>query len=292
MVPCFLPRGAEPRRLAVNGADQPHVHYLRSFEDSRRIIAALEGASHAVIIGAGFIGLEVAASLRHRGVEVAVIEPEMIPLARVVGEALGRFVVGLHEGHGVVFHLGRSVTEIRAREIVLDDGAAISADLVVIGIGVIPRVDLAELAGIKTDEGILVDDRPRTSDPHIWAAGDVARYPDPRVGRVRIEHWVLAQRQGQIVARNMLGHDLAFDDPPFFWSQHYDVPIRVTGHARAFDEEVVICNADDRDVLVGYRKDGSVLAVASIHRDLDNLLAEQALSVDDQAALTRLFKKP
>lgn len=284
----LLAPGAEPRRLSIKGADLDHVHYLRSFDDSRRIVAALEGAKDAVIVGAGFIGLEVAASLRQRGLNVAVAEPEEIPLAQVIGETLGRFALGLHQEHGVVFHLGRTVAEIGAGEVVLDDGTTIPADLVVVGIGVTPRIDLAEQAGLEVDAGILVDERLRTSDPHIWAAGDAARYPDPRVGRVRIEHWVLAQRQGQTAARNMLGHELAFDDPPFFWSQHYDVPINMTGHADGFDEEVVVGSAADRDVLIGYRKEGIIRAVASIYRDLDSLRAEQALASDDQATLAQI----
>ena len=285
----LLAPGAEPNRLSIPGADLPHVHYLRSFEDSRRIIGQLEGAKNAVVVGAGFIGLEVAASLRHRGLDVAVAEPDEIPLARAVGETLGKFALALHQEHGVVFHLGRTVAEIKEHEVVLDDGTTIPADLVVIGIGVIPRVDLAEKAGLEIDTGIVVDDRLRTSDPHIWAAGDAARYPDPRAGMVRIEHWVLAQRQGQAAARNILGHDIAFDDPPFFWSQHYDVPINMTGTAEGFDEEVVLGNASDRDVLVGFRKDGVVRALASIYRDLDSLRAEQALAADDQATLTKLL---
>ncbi len=285
----LLAPGAEPRRLTIEGADLAHVHYLRSFADSRRIIGDLDGAKNAVIVGAGFIGLEVAASLRHRGINVGVVEPEEVPLARAVGETLGRFALALHQEHGVVFHLGRTVAEIRAKEVVLDNGTTIRTDLVVVGIGVIPRVDLAEQAGLDVDAGILVDDRLRTSDRHIWAAGDAARYPDPRAGLVRIEHWVLAQRQGQTAARNMLGHDVAFDDPPFFWSQHYDVPINMTGTPQGFDEEVVVGTAIDRNVLVGYRKGGVVRALASIYRDLESLRAEQALASDDQATLTRLL---
>jgi NADPH-dependent 2,4-dienoyl-CoA reductase/sulfur reductase-like enzyme len=218
-----------------------------------------------------------------------VVEPDISPLARVIGETLGRFVRELHEEHGVVFHLGRTVTEIGTKEVTIDDGTAIPADLVVIGIGVTPRVELAAEAGLEVDDGIVVDDRLRTSDPHIWAAGDVARYPDPWAGRVRVEHWVLAERQGQTAARNMLGHDVAFDDPPFFWSQHYDVPINMTGHAAGFEEEVVVGSATDRDVIVGFRAAGAVRAVASIYRDLDSLRAEQALATDDQATLAQLF---
>ena len=285
----LLAPGAEPKRLSIKGADLPHVHYLRSFEDSRRIIAHLDGAKDAMIVGAGFIGLEVAASLRHRGLNVAVVETEAVPLTRAVGETLGRFALALHQEHGVVFHLGRSVTEINEKAVVLDDGTTIPADLIVVGIGVIPQVDIAEQSGLEVDGGIVVDDRLRTSDPHIWAAGDAARYPDRRAGMIRIEHWVLAQRQGQTAARNILGHDLAFDEPPFFWSQHYDVPINMTGTAQDFDEEVVVGNANDRDVLVGYRKGGVIRGLASIYRDLDNLRAEQALASDDQAALAKLL---
>ena len=285
----LLAPGAEPRHLDVPGADLPHVHYLRSFADSRRIISALDGAKDAVIVGAGFVGLEVAASLRHRGLNVAVADHEDIPMTRVLGETLGRFTLGLHQEHGVVFHLGRTVAAIEARGVTLDDGATVPADLVVIGIGVVPRVDLAELAGLEVDAGILVDDRLRTSDPQIWAAGDAAAYPDPRMGRVRVEHWVSAQRQGQTAARNMLGHDLAFVDPPFFWSQHYDIPINMTGHVRGFDQEVVVGHAGQHDVLVGYRKGGRVLGLATIYRDRDSLRAQVALAADDQATLLRLL---
>ncbi len=285
---CFSLRVRNRTASRSKGGDLTHVHYLRSFEDSRRIIGALEGARNAVVVGTGFIGLEVAAALRHRGLDVAVVDHEMIPLARALGETLGCFVRDLHEEHGVVFHPGRTVAEIADSQVMLDDGTTLPADLVVIGIGVTPRTDLAEDAGLEVDNGVLVDDRLRTSDPHIWAAGDVARYPDPRAGRVRIEHWVAAQRQGQTVARNMLGHDVVFDEPPFFWSQHYDVPINLTGHAEGFDQEEVVGNASDRDVLVGFRKDGTIQAVASIYRDLDNLRAEQALASDDQPTLEQL----
>ena len=170
----------------------------------------------------------------------------------------------------------------------LDDDTTVPGDLVVIGIGVIPRVDLAADAGLEVDDGILVDERLRTSDPYVWAAGDVARYPHRQAGRVRIEHWVVAERQGQTVARNMLGEEVVFDDPPFFWSQHYDVPINMTGYADGFDEEQVVGSASDRDVLVGFRKNGTIRAVASIYRDLDSLRAERALASDDQATLEQL----
>jgi NADPH-dependent 2,4-dienoyl-CoA reductase/sulfur reductase-like enzyme len=285
----LLATGAEPRRLPVPGDDLAHVHYLRSLEDSRSIIAALADTEHAVIVGAGFIGLEVAASLRHREIEVTVVAPDEIPLADSVGETLGRFVADLHREHGVEFRLGRSVTEIGEEAVMLDDDTTIPADLVVVGIGVVPRTGLAEAGGLAVEDGIIVDDHLPTSDPHIWAAGDVARYPGPHGELVRIEHWVLAERQGQTAARNILGHDVAFTQPPFFWSQHYDLPINVTGHLTGWEEEIVNGDPHERDVMVGYQKAGRIAAVASIYRDRDSLRAEQALATGDQQTLRTLL---
>ena len=285
----LLAPGAEPTRLPIPGEDLAHVHYLRTLEDSRSIISALPAIESAMVIGAGFIGLEVAASLRQREVAVTVVAPEDVPLVPVIGSELGRFIQALHEQHGVTFRLGQTITEITEGQVQLDDGSMLPADLVVIGIGVVPRTELAEEAGLDVDDGIVVDDRLRTSDPDIWAAGDVAQYPDQNAGRVRIEHWVLAERQGQAAARNILGHDAPFTDPPFFWSQHYDIPINVVGHATDWDDEIVRGDPADHDVMVGFRKDGAIQAVASIYRDLESLQAEHALATQDRDALERLF---
>lgn len=285
----LLAPGAEPRRIPVPGADLDHVHYLRSLDDSRAIIAALDESTTVAVIGAGFIGLEVAASMRQRDIDVTVIAPEEIPLTRIVGESLGRFVADLHTDHGVDLRLGHGVAAIREDTVELDDGTSVSADLVVVGIGVVPRTGLAEDAGMDVDGGIVVDDRLATSAPGVWAAGDAARYPGPGGDPVRVEHWVLAQRQGQAAARNMLGHDEPFTDPPFFWSQHYDVPINVTGHLAGWDHHTVVGDPHERDVLVGYRVDGEIRAVASIYRDVDNLRAERALEIGDQRALEELL---
>lgn len=286
----LLATGAEPRRLEIPGADLPHVHYLRTLDDSKAIIAALDTATRAVVIGAGFIGLEVAASLRHRDLDVTVVAPEAIPLANVIGDTLGQFVADLHRERGVALRLGVGVDRIGEDHVALDDGTLLSADLVVVGIGVIPRTELAEAAGLTVDNGIVIDHRLRTSDPNIWAAGDVARYPGPDGRLVRIEHWVLAERQGQTAARNILGHDLAFTTPPFFWSQHYEVPINVTGYLDDWDEEVVVGDPH-LEVLVGYLKAGRVTGVASIYRDRDSLRAEQALATGDQPALAALLEQ-
>jgi NADPH-dependent 2,4-dienoyl-CoA reductase/sulfur reductase-like enzyme/nitrite reductase/ring-hydroxylating ferredoxin subunit len=272
----LLATGAEPIRLAVPGADKPHVFTLRSLDDSRAIIGKAGESRSAVIVGASFIGLEVAASLVGRGLSVRVVAPETRPLEKVLGSELGDFVRAEHEGHGVVFHLGRKPAAIEDAHVVLDDGTRLDADFVVMGVGVRPRTDLAEKAGLTVDRGVVVDSFLETSAPGIFAAGDIARFPDTLAGggTLRIEHWVVAERQGQVAAMNMLGRRQKYDQAPFFWSQHYDVPINYVGHAEAWDGTEVVGAIKERDGLVRFRKDGRVAAVASIFRDRESLLAE------------------
>jgi NADPH-dependent 2,4-dienoyl-CoA reductase/sulfur reductase-like enzyme/nitrite reductase/ring-hydroxylating ferredoxin subunit len=271
----LLATGAEPVRLSIPGADQPHVRTLRSLADCHAIIEYAKTARRVVVIGASFIGLEVTAALRARELEVHVVAPEKRPMERILGPQMGDFVRTLHEEHGAVFHLDDTATAIDGKRVKLKGGGTIEAELVVIGIGVRPRLELAEKAGLKCDHGVVVNQYLETSAPGIYAAGDIARWPDPHCGEnIRVEHWVVAERQGQAAALNMLGHRAPFTAVPFFWSQHYDVPINYVGHAEKWDEIAIDGEIPSKDCLLRFRRNGRVLAVASIFRDVESLQAE------------------
>jgi apoptosis-inducing factor 3 len=286
----LLATGARPRRLTIPGADRPHVKTLRTLADSRAIVEAVVGMRHVVVIGASFIGLEVAASLRARNLEVTVVGPDAVPLARVLGDEIGGFVRKLHEEHGVTFRLGRSAKSIDEKSVTLDDDSTLDADVVVTGVGVTPRTELAEAAGLRTDNGVVVDAELRASHVDVFAAGDVARYPDPIGGKLaRVEHWVHAERQGQAAARSMIGRGKPFTDAPFFWSQHYDVSLAYVGHAPEWDRIDTRGSFEQRDFAAAFLKEGRIQAVVTVGRDELSLRAEAAFEAADHAALERLF---
>jgi NADPH-dependent 2,4-dienoyl-CoA reductase/sulfur reductase-like enzyme/nitrite reductase/ring-hydroxylating ferredoxin subunit len=272
----LIATGAEPRTLPTPGFDLINVFTLRSLADARAIIKASTPATSVVLVGAGFIGLEAAAALRARGLEVHVVAPEAVPMERVLGRELGEFVTNLHRENGVVFHLGAKATSFDGKILILDDGTRVSADLLLVGAGVAPRTALAAAAGMDVDNGIIVDAHLQTSIPGHYAAGDVARY---RQGTelVRVEHWVHAQRQGQAAAANMLGAAEAFADVPFFWTHQFDLELRFTGNAQGWDEVRIDGDLAARDFTARYLRSGRLVAAASVGRDLENLAIEAEL---------------
>jgi NADPH-dependent 2,4-dienoyl-CoA reductase/sulfur reductase-like enzyme/nitrite reductase/ring-hydroxylating ferredoxin subunit len=287
-----LATGAVPVRLPIDGASLPHVHLLRTLDDSRAIIAQLGSARRAVVIGSSFIGLEAAASLRQRGLEVTVVSRDAVPLERVVGADVGRFVQSVHEGKGVVFHLNESPQRITESAVELASGKSLPCELVVMGVGVRPETTLAQAAGIKVENGIVTDAHLKTSAANVYAAGDVARFPYAATSNlVRIEHWVVAERQAQAVARDIVGRGAPFRDVPFFWSQHHDVTLAYVGHAEQFDTPEIRGNLAAHDAAVIYRDKGSrrVAALLTIGRDRLSLQVEHAMERGDHDAVEKLL---
>lgn len=282
----LLAPGADANRLPGPDFAADNVYVLRSFADADRLIAAAGPGRRAVVVGSSFIGLEVAAALRQRGVDVAVVAPETLPLESRLGPLVGTLVKTVHERHGVRFHLGRGIDAYDGRQARLDDGTVLEADFLVLGVGAKPRLDLAVSAGLAMDRGISVDATMRSSDPDIYAAGDVARYPNPIGGAaIRSEHWVVAQRQGQVAAASMLGLPARLEDPPFFWSAHFDVTLRYVGHAERWDAIDVDGSVAGQDVELRYLLEGQVRAVLTINRDAALLEASAKLAALQPAAL-------
>jgi len=283
----LIATGAEPVRLPIEGFVRPDVHVLRSMRDADAIIRAAGKARRVAVVGASFIGLETAAALKSRGLDVHVAAPEAVPLARVMGEDIGRWVRALHERAGIVFHLGRAVRSWSEDGLKLDGNETIDADFLVVGTGVRPRTQLAERAGLTVDRGIVVDRHLRTSAPQVYAAGDAARFPELHSGQnIRVEHWVHAERQGQHAARMILGDDAPFADVPFFWSAHQDATIRYVGHADTFDPPILDGSLERRNAEVKFFSAGRLAALATVGRDMHCLEAGVEL---ERPALTRAF---
>ncbi|MGA7119494.1 MAG: FAD-dependent oxidoreductase [Polyangiaceae bacterium] len=285
----LLATGADPVRLAASGADPDRVMTLRSLADSRAIIARASRASRAVVVGGSFIALEVAASLRARGLAVDVVAPDAVPLGAVLGPEVGSFIRALHESKGVRFHLGRGPTAFGVDDVLLDDGSRLACDFAVAGAGVRPVVDFVRAAGIGVDQGVLTDEYLETDVPGVFAAGDIARYATSDGRRRRVEHWVHAERQGQVAAQNILGRRRKFAYVPFFWSAHYDVTISYVGYVERWDRVQVAGSLNDRDATIAYRQGGLIRAVATIGRDRASLAAEEAMERNDNRALEALL---
>jgi NADPH-dependent 2,4-dienoyl-CoA reductase/sulfur reductase-like enzyme/nitrite reductase/ring-hydroxylating ferredoxin subunit len=274
----LLATGAEPKRLDNEAFPDERVLTLRSFADARAIIEHAKAGSRASILGSSFIGLEAAAALRQRGVEVTVISPETTPFERVFGRELGELLQKLHQDHGVRFRLGSVAARFENGELLLANGDRVPADFVLAGIGVAPRTTLAEAAGLTVANGVWVDEHMETSSPGTYAAGDIAAYPDPLTGeRVRIEHWTVAERQGQVAAANMLGERRRFDSAPFFWTEQHGLTVRYVGHAGSWDEATPGGPVSADECVLRYRRDSAHLASATINRDRTNLEDEVEL---------------
>jgi len=281
----LLATGAEAIKLTIPGARESDIFYVRTWSDARAIFKRVETARQVVVVGASFIGLEVAASLRSRGLDVHVVAPENQPFERTLGAEVGGFFRALHESHGVIFHLGRTARSMEGHQVTLNDGTNLQADLFVLGVGVRPSVALAERAGLEVDRGIVVNDYLETSAPGIFAAGDMARWPDPHSGQqIRVEHWVVAERQGQVAARNILGYREPFNAVPFFWTQQFGVALKYVGHAEKWDAVEIDGSLDMKNCAVSYKQRGKTVAVATIGRDIQNLQFEAAM----EASLRKL----
>ena len=281
----LIATGAEPRRLDSPGFDRDNVFMLRSLADARAIADCAKLGARAVVIGSSFIGLEAAAALRAREVEVDVVALERMPFANVLGEEIGAYFRDLHQSHGVRFHPGTTAARFDGRAVRLASGVVLEADFVLVGVGVRPKIALAEAAGLAVDQGVRVDRFLQTDAPGIYAAGDIASYPDPRGGgRLRIEHWVTALRQGQVAAANMLGAREAFESVPFFWTEQYGVALRYTGHAAKWDEVRIEGDVAAGDFVARYFEAGELRAAAAVGRDLAILEDERRLEADQAHA--------
>lgn len=271
----LIATGSTPRRLGVPGANLGGVHYLRRVEDSDALREAFGHATRVAVIGGGWIGMETAAAARAAGLEVTVLDRGPLPLSRVLGEQVAEIFAGLHREHGVDLRTDVQVTELLAGEgdravqvagARLSDGSTVEADLVIVGIGILPNVELATGADLDVDDGIVVDEHLRTADPNVWAGGDVANAMHPRLGRrLRVEHWANAVRHGELAAHSILGHDNTDDRLPFFFTDQYDLGAEYVGDARPEDEVVFRGDVAGREVIAFWLREGRVVAGMNIN---------------------------
>jgi len=280
----LLATGSEPRRLSVPGAELDGVHHLRTFADSDAIAAALQPGARAVIAGGGWIGMEVAASARQKGLDVTIVELEDVPLSRALGREAGLIYARLHREHGVQLHTGVAVARVegegRVERVVLADGRALDADMLVCGLGAIPRTVLAERAGLAVENGVVCDASLQTSDPHVFAAGDIANAEHPFYGRrVRVEHWANALNQPDVAARAMLGKPATYDKLPYFFSDQYDAGMEYRGLAIGADAFEIDGDAEAYEFVAYWRREGRTIAAMNVNVwDVGDQLEEEILS--------------
>jgi NADPH-dependent 2,4-dienoyl-CoA reductase/sulfur reductase-like enzyme/nitrite reductase/ring-hydroxylating ferredoxin subunit len=276
--------GGAPRKLPVPGSDLENVFLLRSFDDADAIIEAARRSSSAVVIGASFVGMEAAYSLRERGLRVTVVAPDSVPFEKTLGPEIGALFRRLHEAQGVSFRLGASVSRLegagKVERVVLDNGEGLEADMVVAGVGVRPATGFLEGVQLAADGGVIVDSNLRAADG-LYAAGDIANFPDPRAGsRTRIEHWRTAQQQGRVAAHNMAGKAVEYDGVPFFWTRQFDAGLLYVGHAGRWDKIIYEGDVEAPDFLAFYVSDDRVSAVAGMNRDREMAAVEELMRLD------------
>ena len=284
--------GGSPRWLDVPGADLRNIFVLRSFDNADEIISAAAGAKRAAVIGAGFIGMEAAFSLRELGLDVTVIAPDHVPFEKILGAEIGQLFLREHEEHGVHFMLGESVTGFEGNELVgrvlLASGRSVDADLVIVGIGVRPATEILEGLALHSDGGVITDEYMTIADS-VYAAGDIAHVPDARTGEyVRIEHWRTALQQGRVAAHNMAGKRTRYDAVPFFWTTQFDITLNYVGHAAAWDDIVIKGDTAAHDFLAYFVKDGKIMAAAGMNRDRELAVIEELMRLDKMPTLADL----
>jgi NADPH-dependent 2,4-dienoyl-CoA reductase/sulfur reductase-like enzyme/nitrite reductase/ring-hydroxylating ferredoxin subunit len=288
--------GGTPRRLNVPGSDLKNIFVLRSFGDTDAIVEAARQASRAVVIGASFIGMETAASLRERKLSVTVIAPDKVPFEKTLGPEIGRLLQHAHEAHDVQFKLGASAVRFEGdgavKRVVLDSGERIEADLVIVGVGVRPATEFLEGVELQRDGGVVVDKHLLAADS-VYAAGDIAYFPSALTHeRQRIEHWRTAQQQGRVAAHNMAGKQTEFDGVPFFWTRQFDAGLLYVGHAASWDEIIYQGDVPSQNFLAFYVKDDRLLAVAGMNRDREVAAIEELMRLDRMPSLARLRNGP
>ena len=268
----LLATGGKVKKIPMDGSDLEGVFTLRRAQDARAILNASKLAKKVVVVGSGFIGMEVASSLNQQGLEVTVVTPDSVPFKKVLGERVGRLMMQIHESHGVSFRLESKVTAFRGdgsvSAVELESGEVLPADMVVVGIGVQPATEFIEGIELDEDDQSVPVNQYLQAAPNVYAAGDIAQFPHFMTGKpVRIEHWRLAMQHGRTAAQNMTGENVAFKSVPFFWTGQYDVKLRYIGHAEQWDEVVIQGSLEDKSFLAFYIKENQTLAVSGIGRD-------------------------